>query len=247
MLVGVIDDALVMQLFNELGHDVVDLNVMTNYKRSMETIEQGMLDLVVFTGGADVTPSFYGEPAHPATHSQLVRDNAEKRAFNKCAARDIPMAGICRGAQFLTVMNGGKLVQHVNGHGLGGVHTHGATCFDSSATAVMNKQDTFHVQCTSTHHQVMYPFNLDDSEFELLAWARQNPSVVEGMPCSLEYKDVDRFYETEAVWFPKNKCLCTQFHPEYVGNEHECFKYYEWLINRYIVGIKDQWMMEIFK
>lgn len=32
------------------------------------------------------------------------------------------MVGICRGAQFLNVMAGGKMIQHVEGHAIHGTH-----------------------------------------------------------------------------------------------------------------------------
>lgn len=52
------------------------------------------------------------------------------------------MVGICRGAQLLNVMNGGKLHQHVTGHG-------------TSHRMRTLTDDEFRV--TSTHHQMMIP------------------------------------------------------------------------------------------
>ena len=73
-------------------------------------------DLVVFTGGEDVTPSLYGEDPHPFSRWNLNRDLAEKEIFETALFHGIPMTGICRGSQFLNVMNGGKLIQHLEHH-----------------------------------------------------------------------------------------------------------------------------------
>ena len=78
-------------------------------------------DIVVFTGGEDVDPSLYNAEKHPKTYSNLARDLYEKEMFEKIKPHQL-VIGICRGSQFLCVMNGGKLIQHVNGHALFSTH-----------------------------------------------------------------------------------------------------------------------------
>ena len=73
-------------------------------------------DLVCFTGGEDVSPHLYGQPVHPLTFSSVRRDEKEKAIFDACCERNLPMVGICRGGQFLNVMSGGKMYQHVTNH-----------------------------------------------------------------------------------------------------------------------------------
>lgn len=122
--------------------------------------------LCVFTGGEDVDPSLYGETPHKTTFSNIKRDKFEQVIFQTCVKNDIPMVGICRGAQFLTVMNGGKLHQHVEGHTFGHLMRDVAT------------SDLIWV--TSTHHQMMRPWLCKD--FEVLATASiagaDDPEVV---------------------------------------------------------------------
>lgn len=79
-------------------------------------------DLLCFTGGEDVNPALYGEPCHPYTGFNKQRDAVEKQIFHHAIHEGIPCVGICRGGQFLNVMHGGKLWQHVHGHGLHGTH-----------------------------------------------------------------------------------------------------------------------------
>lgn len=70
-------------------------------------------DIIVFTGGPDINPVLYDEDRDGAQgiDSSLDRDCLELYWFTKPKLR----VGICRGAQFIHVMNGGKLKQHVDG------------------------------------------------------------------------------------------------------------------------------------
>jgi putative glutamine amidotransferase len=71
------------------------------------------LDGIVFTGGSDVDPALYGEPAHPTTQVKPERDAAEMLLLRAALAADLPLLAICRGMQLMTVAYGGKLHQHL--------------------------------------------------------------------------------------------------------------------------------------
>lgn len=75
-------------------------------------------ELAVFCGGADVSPSLYGEE-NISSWTNPERDKIEKEYYDLFKEREIPSVGICRGGQFLNVMNGGKLIQDIDGHGMG--------------------------------------------------------------------------------------------------------------------------------
>jgi putative glutamine amidotransferase len=86
---------------------------------STEGIEETLdaLDAVVFTGGSDLDPEFYGEQAHPETVGVVrMRDEAELALLQAALERDMPVLGICRGIQVLNVGLGGDLEQHLEGH-----------------------------------------------------------------------------------------------------------------------------------
>ena len=74
-------------------------------------------DLVCFTGGEDVSPYLYGEE-NISSYCNPIRDEFEKEVYSEFVGK-APMVGICRGGQFLNVMNGGKMVQHIEGHSMG--------------------------------------------------------------------------------------------------------------------------------
>jgi putative glutamine amidotransferase len=74
----------------------------------------GILDGMVFAGGKDVDPAFYGETNWPEAGSHLPeRDEMEIALLKMLYAEGKPVLGICRSLQIINVALGGSLVQHV--------------------------------------------------------------------------------------------------------------------------------------
>jgi putative glutamine amidotransferase len=72
------------------------------------------IDGLLLTGGDDVAPSRYGEPAHAATvEAEAGRDEFESALVTAARARNLPIFAICRGIQVLNVACGGTLVQDI--------------------------------------------------------------------------------------------------------------------------------------
>lgn len=158
------------------------------------------VDLVCFTGGEDVSPHLYGEKLHPTTHSSILRDAYEKSVFEQAVSLEIPCVGICRGGQFLNVMNGGKMYQHVSEH----VMDHEITVHDNDAPH--NK-----VMASSTHHQMMRP----GPSYVLLASA--NLGGYKQYMNGGEVAEDSGGEDVESVFYPNTKSLCFQPHPEFYG------------------------------
>ncbi|WP_199440141.1 gamma-glutamyl-gamma-aminobutyrate hydrolase family protein [Umezawaea beigongshangensis] len=122
-----------------------------------ETI--GWLDGLVLTGGADLDPASYGHEPHPMTgEPRQRRDAAEFALLDAALALDLPVLGVCRGAQVLNVALGGTLHQHVPDVVGGGGHqprpaVFGRTDITVEAGSVLHGVvgDTTTVQCY--HHQ----------------------------------------------------------------------------------------------
>lgn len=191
--------------------NIMNMFIANGWKVTVNSLDTDV-DLVQFTGGADVDPSYYHEQRHPATHSDPRRDAAEASIYLEFVGK-VPMAGICRGGQFLNVMNGGKMWQHVNNH------TSPHLAFDELS------QKTFPV--TSTHHQMMIP-----AKDGVVLMSADMSDVKQGFDVEvLGHKEED----VEAIFYEETSCLCFQPHPEYmrIGQPgHDVyFKYLKYLFN----------------
>lgn len=176
------------------------------------------VSLVCFTGGEDVTPAFYGDNPHPFTHSWIGRDEYEKSLFHEIQKKGIPMVGICRGAQFLNVMSGGRMYQHVQEHGR------------SHPIVDMETGETIYV--TSTHHQMMMP----EGNYQLIAASALGGKRewFDGEVARWDISDRDN----EVVFYPDTKCLCFQPHPEMYLEQHifdGMRSYFNSLINKFLL------------
>lgn len=205
-------------------HGVVE---MMNPK-SFDTSELCNYNLVVFTGGADVSPRMYGERwNHQNTHWDWERDVAEKYIFDLCVKHKIPQVGICRGAQFLCVANHGTLVQDVDNHAVSG--THRMNC-------VHPKPSLQVIPVTSTHHQMMFPMGT----FTILGYAPGLSSHYEdGTERNFKPEFPKDMYgdlmEPEVVWYPINRSLAVQYHPEYMADDTKGWKYFQFLLEEYVL------------
>lgn len=171
-------------------------------------------DILIIHGGSDIHPSLYGKGRSRlsgAGEQPSSRDVAEWNLMARAIDLNIPIIGICRGAQMLCAHAGGTLYQHVNNHG--GMH------------AVKTHDDVV-MRVNSMHHQMM---NLKGTEHKLIAWTAHNLSDV--------YYDENRLpeheypkLEPEFVFFPELKGFAIQWHPECIDETDESTVY----INKFI-------------
>lgn len=163
-------------------------------------------DIFVFTGGEDIYPGLYGEKVLPVTHYNTARDRMEVEAYH-AMPKDKPKLGICRGAQLLNVMNGGKMWQHVSHHN-GGTHQ-----VEVSVPHLF--KDKKYIS-NSIHHQQMIP----TVGAVVLAAAYESDHKLKA---NKEMKG-SFFMDPEVVWYPETKSFCFQAHPEFGHVEtHEAF------------------------
>jgi len=177
-----------------------------------------LADLVIFTGGEDVHPSLYDEPKGKQTYYNTSRDLHEIEEFEKAVNLGKIIVGICRGSQFCTAKSGGKLVQHTTGH-----------CNGDHEIEVLGANIKFNI--TSTHHQMMYPFDMNPSDYTIIAKSSKNLSKTYLDGWDNEKKLPDNFVEPEIVYYNKTNCLCIQGHPEYMPKKSEAVKFINMLVN----------------
>lgn len=119
------------------------------------------------------------------------------------------------------VLSGGKLIQHVTNHS--GQHL--IIDVDSGKKYIMS----------STHHQMMYPYNLDNKDYKIIAHPPKIMSKIHWDGDNKNIKYPDNFVEPEIVWFNNTKTLAIQGHPEhYTTNNPELHSYLNKLIKKYI-------------
>jgi anthranilate/para-aminobenzoate synthase component II len=172
--------------------------------------DPGSIKLVCFTGGEDVSPELYGHK-NLGSHNSKARDEREVLIFEMAKKHKIPMTGICRGSQFLNVMCGGTMIQHLGESHGGSLHR---------CETVDGK--TF--QVTSSHHQMVVPG--EGGEILACAAIRVTPGscAYDGeLPAIVMEEDEEGRYVrvTEAFCYPEYRVFAVQHHPEWQGIDEE--------------------------
>jgi putative glutamine amidotransferase len=73
-----------------------------------------MIDGLIFSGGGDIDPCHYGGDHHPTIYRiDPERDGFELELAKRAFSADVPVLGICRGMQILSVVSGAALIPHV--------------------------------------------------------------------------------------------------------------------------------------
>lgn len=204
-----------------VGTDYAYANFITRKFTLVEDIKDA--NLVIFTGGEDVYPGYYGDNVGSKTQHNKMRDEIESAYFDLAMRYNKLCVGICRGAQFCTVMSGGRLIQHVTNHAISGTH---------KITIIDENRD---IDITSTHHQMMYPFNLDDQEYKIIAKSKCDLSTTYLNGDDEEYSFYKaNFVEPEIVYYRKTNCLCIQGHPEYMDKKSQAVMFINVLIDEFL-------------
>lgn len=192
------------------------------------------IDLVLFTGGEDVNPGYYNESVGKHTFINTNRDKKETDTFHKFKGYSF-LLGICRGSQLLTVLSNGKLIQHVEGH-----------CRDHSIIL----KNSLRYNITSSHHQMLYPFDLNEKDYELIAYSEyfQSKTYLNGNNEEIDLSN--NFLEPEIVYYKNTNSLCIQGHPEWSHCEKRASQMCLNLIDKYLKefkSIKDKPSLDYYK
>lgn len=163
--------------------------------------------LVLFTGGADVSPELYGDtsPKRYCCNSPD-RDAFENTIFDHALKNGIRMTGICRGSQFINVHSGGRMLHHITNHS----QYHTFACYKTKDTIVVS----------STHHQMCIP----GKGGYVVGWSPERRShVYIGFADEVEnYVGV----EVEAILYPATLCFGVQYHPEFMSKSSAGYLWY---------------------
>lgn len=183
-------DYLYSSLISELNMIPISVATVSEFKDIAEE-----LALVLFTGGSDVDPRLYEGVHTDVSFINPARDRLEEVIFNHCLKCGIKITGICRGFQFLNVMCGGKMYQHVNSH----AGTPHAVLYPATNEAAI---------VTSTHHQLVMP----PKNAVSVAWSDPNLSDIYIGPDTRPIEGPE--HEIESAIYPEYNTFGVQFHPE---------------------------------
>ena len=120
------------------------------------------IDGIIFTGGDDPDPFFYGEEPEEGLGDVTPRRDSFELALARCALKgEKPVLGICRGIQLLNIAAGGTLYQDLKGH-TRQQHRQIAPRWHTSHRVEIEKQSRLYqtiknesVRVNSFHHQAV--------------------------------------------------------------------------------------------
>ena len=168
------------------------------------TVIDGLMDILdglMFSGGDDVNPDWYGEAESPECGDiDDERDLFELMLFKKATDRNIPIFGVCRGLQLINVAMGGSLIQDIPSEHPSDIRhsvtddslvpAHEITIEEGSLLADLLGATSFGVN--SRHHQAID---------RLAPGLRITARSADGIPEAIEA-------------YPIRQIMAVQFHPE---------------------------------
>jgi len=160
-------------------------------------------DALVLSGGVDIYPNIYDShnyhyKARPAAFNEK-RDDFEIAAYVLAKENNLPVLGICRGLQLINVIQGGTLIQNLQGENINHTHagnpdkTHSAGIVQNTLLGQILGNDN--VVVNSAHHQA-----IDKLGSGLIVNAKSEDGIVEG---------IEWMHKTGSAFM-----LAVQWHPE---------------------------------
>lgn len=161
-------------------------------------------DGVLLTGGDDVHPQRYGEPAHPKTEPMHPRREVfEVELFRRADTLRKPILAICLGFQVVHVGRGGKLIQHIPDFQRQNAVEHsaapGVSAYHRVRVAANSRLATVvgatEIETNSRHHQAVDPDH-QGRGLRPVAWAPDG--ILEGA------EDMDGRFLLAVQWHPED-------------------------------------------
>ena len=179
---------------------------------------------------SDIAPNIYGD-SNWGKQTMGCAQMDDTYIANFCFAKDKKkkVIGLNRGALFLCAKAGGELIQDVNGHG-----SNKCTVFHHIVG-----QDKHRVWVNSMHHQMMNPYTLPKSKYDVLAVMAPNVSsrYLNQFDNNFEFGDTinkQGFIEPEVIHFTDIDSLAIQANPEELNHTQEAIQFYRKLVKQFI-------------
>jgi putative glutamine amidotransferase len=172
------------------------------------------LDGIIFSGGTDINPGNYGKVAKLDYSYDYRRDSFELSLFHRAEKQNIPIMGICRGAQLINIAKGGSLFSDLSEVTEDTIISKSfwQKVFSRKTARVLNKTnlmsilDQENIVINSIHHQSISYLGDD------LKVSAVEPN---GIVQAVEHQDNSKFI------------LGVQWHPELLFYDDKNFKIYK--------------------
>ncbi len=168
------------------------------------------IDLLIFSGGEDVSPDYYLDSDMATQYGNLIHNNPNRDAkeieiLRSAVTGELKVKkiyGSCRGMQLFNVMFGGGLFFDLETYGYSHPYMH------SIRHKTPSNVEFFQV-VNSLHHQGVK--NVGDNLYRLNIDRRSYPKII-----AMD----ETGHVPEIMTWLNDKVLAVQFHPEYYDEEH---------------------------
>ena len=198
-------DRILVPLDKSYGRAVEGLGDITDSVRDFAERPQDF-KLVLFVGGEDISPRLYKEKDARLCHSNYERDLYETEIYKVAKRNNIKMTGICRGAQLLNVLAGGRMMHHIENHA--GYYHDVEVCSGDI------------IKVNSLHHQMIVP----GGEVAVIAWLKYNLSNI--YLGNDDKREIWKGVETEAIIIPSSQSCGVQWHPEIMLKDSDGYRFF---------------------
>lgn len=176
----------------------IPLLIAPGEPRWREVLE--VIDALILSGGGDIDPGRYDGKRHETNYAiDHERDTLELQLGRSVIDSGLPTLGICRGAQILNVVQGGKLIEHIPDE-IGSQVLHRAPPREPVLHGVTLKSGS------------RLAGILGREQFEAYSWHHQ---ALRGVPAGFEAVGHAPDGTIEAIEMPSHRWLiAVQWHPE---------------------------------
>lgn len=164
------------------------------------------VDLILFDGGADVHPILYGGTFHKTLGVNIARDWNEMLIYQFYKNLPTLFSGICRGSQFLNVMNGGNLYVDLPSLEMGHEIHHEVDIIEkSSLLDYLGDNIPDKLEVNSFHHQAVKDLGdtllpvLVDSQHFIVEGFESNDGKIRAVQSHPEYGDKEYAYRINVM------------------------------------------------
>lgn len=169
-------------------------------------------DAFIISGGNDISPEHYQGDINNKVKHDPKRDELEIKWIEKTVMLDIPLLGICRGAQLINVVLGGDLYADIRDQRRKTYNRPGLLPTkqvilqnDSQVATLLNKK---RLRVNSLHHQAI---KTPGDNIQIVGW--------------------DRDHIVQVIESPTYRILGVQWHPEYLIYLPSQLRLFHWLVH----------------